>query len=452
MIVGAGFSGTVLTANLLRRPPPGLVRLVLIERTTSIGRGVAYARREHPYLLNVPASRMSASSAEPLQFLKYIQRSEPRATADDFLPRASFGDYLEEFLAAAELAAPRGVRLEKMQGEVTAIGRPERSLPLQVVLGDGRRLVADDVVLASGNPPPAILPVTAALSGSTLFASDPWSRPLDIRPADSVLIIGTGLTMVDVVLAATAHGKPWPTIHAISRHGLVPPAQTSFRDDAFKGDGNMLLLAASASLQRLLRSARVLAREAQRMGGDWREAVTFVRHMAPTLWQRLPEHERRRFLRHVRAYWDVHRHRLPPETIAPLDELRRAGALHIHAGRLSQLTPAGQSVAVTWTPRGQTRARQLKVNRVVNCTGPDYDLRRSHEPLLQSLVASGLAVPDPLGLGLKTGAHGALMDADGWPGLHLYYLGPMLRADHWEATAALELRGHAERLASHLSQ
>jgi len=424
---------------------------MLLERTGNFARGVAYAEREHPYLLNVPASRMSASSAEPLQFLKYAQRREPRTSADDFLPRALYGDYLEEFLAAAELAAPHGVRVEKLHGEVSAIERPERTSPLQVVLANGRRLVADDVVLASGNPPPATLPVTKALSGSSLFSSDPWSRPLGVRPEESVLIIGTGLTMVDVVLAATSRGQPWPTIHAISRHGLVPPAQSRFRVDAFKGDGNMLLLAASSSLLRLLRSARVLAREAQRMGGDWREAVTFVRHMAPTLWQRLPEHERRRFLRHVRAYWDIHRHRLPPETVVRLDELRRAGALHIHAGRLTQLTPAEQAISVTWTPRGQKRSQQLAVNRVINCTGPDYDLRRSRDPLLKSLVNSGLAVADSLGLGLKTGAHGALMDAEGWPGLHLYYLGPMLRADHWEATAVLELRGHAERLASHLT-
>jgi uncharacterized NAD(P)/FAD-binding protein YdhS len=318
-------------------------------------------------------------------------------------------------------------------------------------MDNGRRLVADDVVLASGNPPPAMLPVTEALSGSTHFVSDPWSRPLGIRPEESVLIVGTGLTIMDVVLAATARGQPWPTLHAISRHGLVPPAQSSFRADAFADDGNMLLLAASASMRRLLRSARVLAREAQSNGGDWREAVTFVRHMAPTLWQRLPEHERRRFLRHVRAYWDIHRHRLPPETVMRLDERRRAGALHVHAGRLTQLTPAEQTISVTWTPRGQQRSRQLAVNCVINCTGSDYDLRRSRDALLKSLVNSGLAVPDSLGLGLKTGAHGALMNAEGWPGLHLYYLGPMLRADHWEATAALELRGHAERLATHLT-
>ncbi len=240
--------------------------------------------------------------------------------------------------------------------------------------------------------------------------------------------------MVDVVMEATSGREPWPTLHVISRHGLIPPSQSSFRPDAFKGNGGMLLLAASASMRRMLRVTRVLAREAQSLGGDWREAVTFVRNMAPTLWRRLPESERRRFLRHVRTYWDVHRHRLPPAVVAHLDALRRAGTLQVHAGRLREMKPLADGISVTWRPRGEEKTIELRFDRVINCTGPDYDVRRSRDPLLRNLVSSGLAVPDALGLGFRTGKHGALIDSEGWRGLHLYYIGPMLRAEHWEAT------------------
>jgi uncharacterized NAD(P)/FAD-binding protein YdhS len=173
--------------------------------------------------------------------------------------------------------------------------------------------------------------------------------------------------------------------------------------------------------------------------------------MAPTLWQRLPESERRRFLRHVRVYWDVHRHRLPESTVDQVDRLRQSGWLQVHAGRIEQIDPGADALAVRWRARHGGESRSLEVDRVVNCTGPDYAPQRSDDPLVRGLVSDGLAVADPLGLGLRTGPNGALVDADGWPGPHLYYLGPMLRADHWETTAALELRGHAERLAAHLA-
>ena len=201
-----------------------------------------------------------------------------------------------------------------------------------------------------------------------------------------------------------------------------------------------------------MKSVRLLAREAESVGGDWREAITFVRNMAPTIWQRLSEHDRVRFLRHLRALWDVHRHRLPLQLIQRIDELRKTQRLHVHAGQLLRFCGSrAVGIEVTWRQRG-TRSEHTEVfDRVVNCTGPDYAIARSIEPLWRSLVQCGLCVSDPLGLGLRTGPRGAVIDADGWPGPHLFYVGPMLRADLWEATAASELRVHAERLATLLA-
>lgn len=451
VIVGGGFCGTVLAANLLRRPPPGPTRLVLIERDGAVGRGVAYADRGFPYLLNVPASRMSASTAAPNEFLEFVQRRIPNAGGEDFLPRALYGEYLQEFLMAAQLCAPSSVRLDVLHGEVTNVRRLERHLPLQVELRDGRKLTADDVVLALGNPKPASLAVTAPVVDHPAYVADPWSTELQFSRDQKILLIGSGLTAADVINAASSDSQRTPTLHALSRHGLVPPSQTAFRPDAFKGDGNALILAASTSLRGLTKSVRLLAREAESVGGDWREAITFVRNMAPTIWQRLSEHDRVRFLRHLRALWDVHRHRLPLQLIQRIDELRKTQRLHVHAGQLLRFADRGGLVEVTWRRRG-TRSEHTEVfDRVVNCTGPDYAIARSTEPLWRSLVQCGLCVSDPLGLGLRTGPRGAVIDADGWPGPHLFYVGPMLRADLWEATAASELRVHAERLATLLA-
>jgi uncharacterized NAD(P)/FAD-binding protein YdhS len=266
-----------------------------------------------------------------------------------------------------------------------------------------------------------------------------------------VLLIGTGLSMADVVNAASADVRRMPTLHAISRHGLVPPRQTAFRPDAFHGDGNALLLAAATSLRSLTHAVRLLSQEAERLGGDWREGITFVRNMAPTLWQRLSLRDRARFLRHLRARWDVHRHRLPPLLAQQIETLRRQQRLHVHAGQIRRLQPVGEQIEVTWQPRVTSTLQQLRVDHVINCTGPDYAIARSREPLWRNLLQCGLCVADPLGLGLSTGPNGAVLDADGWPGPHLFYVGPMLRADRWEATAVGELRGHAEQLAATLA-
>ena len=205
------------------------------------------------------------------------------------------------------------------------------------------------------------------------------------------------------------------------------------------------------SLRRIVRAVRVLAAEAERAGGDWREAITFVRNLAPVLWQRLPESERRRFLRHVRVYWDVHRHRLPESTVQKVEQHLRSGWLQVHSGRIERIEHGGEALNVRFRARDSGEPRGLEVDRVVNCTGPDYAPQRSADPLIRGLLSDGLAVPDLLGLGLRTGPNGAVVDADGCAGPHLYCLGPMLRADHWEATSALELRDHADRLAAHLT-
>jgi uncharacterized NAD(P)/FAD-binding protein YdhS len=450
-IVGGGYCGTVVAANLLRRPPPGPTRLVLIERDGAVGRGVAYADRGFPYLLNVPASRMSASTAAPNEFLEFVQRRIPNASGEDFMPRALYGEYLQEFLMAAQLSAPSHVRLDVLHGEVTNVRRLERHLPLQAELRDGRKLTADDVVLALGNPKPASLAVTAPVVDHPAYVADPWSTELQFSRDQKILLIGSGLTAADVINAASSDSQRTPTLHALSRHGFVPPHQTAFRPDAFKGDGNALILAASTSLRGLMKSVRLLAREAESVGGDWREAITFVRNMAPTIWQRLSEHDRVRFLRHLRALWDVHRHRLPLQLIQRIDELRKTERLHVHAGQLLRFSDRGGRIEVTWRQRGTNSQRTEFFDCVVNCTGPDYSIARSTEPLWRSLVQCGLCVSDPLGLGLRTGPRGAVIDADGWPGPHLFYVGPMLRADLWEATAASELRVHAERLAALLA-
>ena len=162
VIVGAGFSGTLVAANLLKSQHWAATRIVLIERSASVARGKAYADRDYPYLLNVPASRMSADPNSPLDFLSFAQHRIPDATAEDFLPRALYGQYLEATLLDAEVSAAPHVQFERLRADVCGI-EPAGNAGYRVQLADGRCLDADDVVLALGNPSPADLPGTENL-------------------------------------------------------------------------------------------------------------------------------------------------------------------------------------------------------------------------------------------------------------------------------------------------
>jgi uncharacterized NAD(P)/FAD-binding protein YdhS len=448
VIVGAGFSGTALAIHLLRNAREPLC-IHLIDRE-QIARGVAYARRSFPYLLNVPAGRMSATAADADEFLRFAQRRLPQASAADFLPRELYGDYLAVTLTEAERSAADMVRLERLFGSAIALEQPVRSDTRRVHLADGRVVEAHEVVLALGNPPPAQLPLLAALEGSTRYVADPWAAPPQLRSGETVLVLGSGLTMADVVVAGASGARGPVTFHALSRRGLLPPPQSAFVPAASAEGAAPLLRAAARSARELLVAARRLARDTETRGGDWREAIAVLRSQAPRLWQLLGQSERQRFLRHVRAYWDVHRHRLPEASWNQLHEMRRGGALTLHAGRLVQLERAGRRVRALYRPRGATTTTALLVDRVINCTGPDYDVRRSRERLLRSLLAQGIASADPLGVGLATDARGALRARDGRLAADVFYLGPMLRAAHWETTAVAELREYAAQLARHL--
>ena len=242
-IVGGGFCGTVLAANLLRRPPSDATDIVLIERGPTIGRGVAYAAREFPYLIECaggaacrPIPRMH------LQFLHFARRRIPDADGEDFLPRALYGDYLQDLLLRAERDAPAHVRLLRIAGEVRrVVPRGGDGCVHCAEFADRPPIAADRVILALGNPPPALLPWAAAIRDHAAYRHDPWELPKTLSAKHSVLIVGNGLTMADAASALTEDAARAPALHTISRHGVVPLPQTAFRPSALRGDGEALL-------------------------------------------------------------------------------------------------------------------------------------------------------------------------------------------------------------------
>jgi uncharacterized NAD(P)/FAD-binding protein YdhS len=250
--------------------------------------------------------------------------------------------------------------------------------------------------------------------------------------------------MLDVLLDLRARGVTAP-VRAVSRHGLLPLAHREQDTPPPALDMNALLQ--HHGVRACLRIVRSKVREAEAAGGDWRDVVGALRPLTPALWQGLPVAERARFLRHARAYWEVHRHRCAPELAARMQDEIGAGTLKLLAGRLCGFDEQADSVRVSLRPRGGDARVDLEVGTVVNCTGPESDARTLREPLLAHLRAGGHIVSDEFGLGFRTSPEGALLDREGKASGVMFYAGPFLKADYWEATAVPELREHVARVA-----
>lgn len=451
-IIGAGFSGTATAIQLLRRHGDKPLHIELINRHTNLARGVAYGTHSPSHLLNVPAGRMSLFPDRENDFLDFVRGSDAKVTGADFVPRNLYGNYLGTRLEEAAEASPRA-RLEAVTGEVVDLQIAPGSQHATLRLANGNEQIVDRVVLAVGNYPPAnpLVPEMEFFNGPN-YVRDPWAPDaLDGIPMEaSVLLLGTGLTMMDVALELTRRGFS-STLFALSRRGLLPqthrelpamPAENRIPADLQQGPANT---------RRYMQVVRHHIRELATQGVDWRDVIGSLRVVTPALWQALDIKERRRFLRHVQTYWDNHRHRTAPAAAEQLDTLLSSGKLVVRAGRLRRVKADGDRITITWQPRHKTTNQHLQVATVINCTGPQGDLRKLLDPLIHSLLSQGLLTPDILGLGLQTDANGALLDNTGQPSRLMYYTGPLLKARDWECTAVPELRLAALRLADHLA-
>ena len=309
------------------------------------------------------------------------------------------------------------------------------------------------MVLAPGNPPPATPAGLLDISSTDRYIHDPWNIGAHTQGnLDSVLLLGSGLTMIDAALRLAAIRPRVRRIHVLSRHGLVPQPQAAGTAPASAPPSDLdAIRNAQGSTRKLLAALRGAARAQSATGGDWRTILGAVRPQLPQIWRTLDSGERGRFLRHARAYWDVHRHRAPPGPLAAVRALEQLGVLEMHAGRLESVQQIDDALEVQWRPRGAARRRACLVDYVVNCTGPDLHVARSQDPLIRSLLSAGFIRPDAHELGIEVADDGAVIGRDGLAVPGLYYVGPWLRARDWEATAVPELREHAARLARTLA-
>jgi uncharacterized NAD(P)/FAD-binding protein YdhS len=445
-VVGGGASGTLAAIYLLReaasRRTP--LRIALIDRHGRHGLGQAYSTTHPAHLLNSPIDAMSALAGDPGHLARWA--AEAGLPDDGFLPRGAYGRYLTESLAAAERSAWPAARVTRITAAVVAIRRCSQGRALRLHLAADGRIDADAALLTTGNlPPVAPFPVPAGR-----YIADPWEPGALGAVADGspVAVLGTGLSMLDVAVALTdAH--PRTAVHAISRHALLPREHRWPRLDGSVSPMPVIRRTESPlNLTRLIRDVRL---GAAAYPGDWQDVVDALRPRVPRLWAQLPAADQRLFLHHVARYWEVHRHRVPPETARRAAALTAAGRLSVHRGRVIATTarPGGLQVRIDHGGNS-TEPAELAVGWLVNCTGPAADITTTADPLLRQLLDAGLARPDPLRLGLDADPQGAVRDAHGRPASDIFTLGPLLRGSRYETTAIPEIRDQAAALARHL--
>ena len=447
-VIGAGFSGLMSAIHLLLKSGEGGPRIYLIEQSEAFGLGAAYATDSGRHVLNTRASSMSVFPDRPGHFMDWLnaQAEIDGVSGTSFITRRTYGEYLQSLLREAACGEHAAGRLYLVPDEAVSLERQNGGYAVSLKVG--KVLSVDAVILATGNAPPhpPAIPEPSFFD-SPRYIDDPWSRDAfaGIAPGDTVLMLGTGLTMVDVALLVKSHGHEGPLI-ALSRRGQVPRSHT----DRPAGPP-VAAPPLPPRLSQAVRMVRRLVRESERQGGSWQQVMDALRPLAGPYWQRLPDPVRRRFLRHLRPWWDVHRHRLAPRPAERIAALRAEGKLEIRRGRLARIAleeaPGGFPVTACWRAAFTGDVACMGVHHVVNCMGPGGDPTRSHSPLIQRLLASGLARPDPLRLGIEVDEQGRVTGGDDRPAERLFALGPPTRGIFWESTAVPDIREHAHRLA-----
>jgi uncharacterized NAD(P)/FAD-binding protein YdhS len=449
-IVGAGFSGTLLALHLLRRCPPGS-KITLIERGVQFGRGAAYATGNPSHLLNVPAGKMSAFHDRPHDFVEWLatQTDLPvpgPLTEGSFVPRQVFGNYVRHLLNQEIKAPAKSVSLELLRGDAQRIELSGDEVVLHL---DRRRTVRTDLaVLAVGNfPPESPTLADSSFYDTALYRSDPWAVDTftDLDADSPVLMIGTGLTMVDAAISLLDRGHRG-SIHALSRRGLRPQRHLPVvraptpRADSFPTD----LVPLTAFMRRE-------GRRAASEGADWRAIVDELRPFTGDVWAEMALADRARFLRHLRPWWEIHRHRMAAPVADKIDAAIARGQLTLYGGRIRSFDVDGDRVTLSYRVRGTDRVERITAARVINCSGPGADYARISHPLIRSLLKGGMVRPDPLCLGLDVTRNCALKDTKGAISGRLFAVGPVTKAAFWEMTAVPDIRRQCEYLANHLS-
>lgn len=443
-IIGGGYTGAIIAYLLAHRSHQSLATITVFEPRETLGAGLAYGSGDPDLRLNVAAHRMRAVPGDPAAFFNWLQTNNRLSTDSASITRGGtfsrrrdfslfMGDLLKPFIEAGQVAHIRQqVTKAERNGSYWTIAR-----------ADGHTEEADTLIVATGHASPKIpdqIPASLVRSRRCIPADRLDNVAPEIDAGEEVLVLGTGLTALDVVATLKSRGHRG-SIHLMSRNGLLPRPQAS-GDFAPYGEFDT----SEVTALRLLRQVRALTAETKNSGLPWQSVMDALRHQGQAIWKQFPEREKRRVLRHLRRLYEVHRFRMPPQVESLLEE-GKSRQINVSRGRLQSVREEDGRLQVIFLKPRTEGAAIIEVDRMIIATGPDAANALDYQTLLRTMRVSGHLVPDPLGLGIACDDHCRAISSAGLPQTSLLIAGPLTRGTFGEITGVPEIAAQATAIA-----
>jgi uncharacterized NAD(P)/FAD-binding protein YdhS len=429
--------------------------IILINKQETFNKGFAYNPYSDKQLLNVIAAKMSAFAEQPDHFLDWVMEQnefknrDRTLIANSFLSRKLYGAYLVDvWNQNYPLAAEKGIKVRLLNQFVVDIDIETNSVSL--FLDTGETILVDQCVIATGNQ----VPRNPSIKNETFYPNNnyfqnPWIREAvqHVIPNLPVLIVGNGLTMVDTVLGLKENGFNGE-IYSISPKGfnILP-----HRHNGLKYEKLVEELSDDMSLREIYQLVSKHIKAVREYGVSAEPVIDSLRPHTQRLWKGLSDEEKAFFMSRLRHLWGVARHRIPLHTYDKIQQLRIDGKLHIQSGRIVDFVEQSNAIEVSYFDKKEGSTKSLLVSRIINCTGPETDLRKVENSFLKNCLLKGDIVQDALKLGINTNTETfQVKKSDGTYHSNLFTLGGNLKGELWESTAVNELRIQSERLAEEL--
>lgn len=430
-IIGGGLSGTLLAHYLLQEDRHPITVFLFEKDFQQLSRGIAYRMSNETHLLNVPAASMNLHGLPTGNFYQWLQlKGHADVLPGDFVSRSLFGTYLKElFQQSVERA--RHVKVKVITDEVIDIIKEEDSL--YVLTASGHTYHVTKAVVANGILPPADpFEVTLDIQLTGLYQSNPWNFHYHdkLKKGDQVVLIGTGLTMLDHAVGLLNSNKNI-RVAAFSRRGLLPLAHKAYQPYGFPE----YTIFPCEDIGELFRSIKAYYRMHKSKGLDWRDLIDHIRNQVPQLWKALHDNSKRRFLRHLKPYWEIHRHRAPQPVLDIIQREIDNGRFTLMKGKIREVTTNGKVLNIKLINQAGTTT--IDAHYLLNSSGLQHNISLSSNPLLRNLVERGYMIPDSNKLGVETDESGALSCTAGEK--NIFTLGALRRAAVFECTAAREI-------------
>ncbi|MFN8576286.1 MAG: FAD/NAD(P)-binding protein [Candidatus Sericytochromatia bacterium] len=448
-IIGAGFCGTITAVNLIKYSTEP-IKIFLIESRKEFAKGVAYSTSNLLHLLNVRASGMSAFDDEPEHFLKWLKNNNDNPlisnniNENDFISRSIYGLYLKSILDEYKsIAIDKNIKLIEINDKAINVIKKEQNIVIN--FENNSEILVDKLLIATGNYKPRNINIKDNnFYENNSYYQDPWGSNIfeNYNELENILLIGSGLTMVDLVLSFYQR-KHKGLIYVISPHGYLPQSHKEVsKYKNFLDENNLPTTALKA-----FKIIKNEIREAKKNNIDWRSVIDSIRPFNQRIWLNFSLYEKKSFMSHLRHRWGVLRHRMAPEIANIFDELINKHQIKVYAGKIHELVYRDNNINVLFTDKKSKCTNTLTVSKVINCTGPEADILKIDDLLIKNLINNGIIKPDEMNLGIDSIIDGNIINKDNIIEENIYTIGTNLKGLLWESTAVPELRKQTYKIA-----